>query len=1220
MFGGAGKLGRGGARGGVTNHSRTSFPPPPPLRPSSGGGRLSTPGGPNSRNRNPSSSFSSSSARPSTIDETFSLVPGNNPPEFGMIIRLAPTLIDEIKKIEAQGGTARIKFDSNAVNLSGNVDVGGRDFSFAWSHESSDLCDIYEERQSGENGNGLLVEHGCSWRKLNVHRILDESTKNRVKKRSEEAERLLKSRKAIVLDPGNPSMKNQTKAFAAAEASAAWKPYNKKDPPFKKWKVEPPQGPPKVIQKSKMPSTSTAKGRNSLSPLPSPHEVSGALASPSEAGNFSNIRGRAQEAIPIQVTSKDKAGNMGRDIPSRNTIEPAREKGGYHLPPDQGSLKLCNSASVLESSPEDNKCHKPASEENYDQTPAPNKSVVGRCLTSKPEEQAQLTSKAMEEEKSLDKVDILQNSPDLVGDRKVSDNSEGQAGSSSDSGSDSDSESDSSDSGSRSRSRSKSRSPARGGSGSSSDSDSDASSSSKEESDVDVDIMTSDGEKELINKLQTSDHEFPTSSELPIQNGIDEKQGSPGPEAVDIDKDSPSDDKETDMAVSTNLCRNMECEKPSEEAKTLPSDHDGHPEHHISARKVFSDRGNIVKVGSRPDQSDNLDRTYRGTNKRGSEFMNFDEKTEHAKRVKAGSFPQTQGSWGHDSRAIESSHYVSPYRHNEDASKGPALHMTERSSRGGIGDFGSRNGYNQAIPGKSVSDSQQMGRRSSDHAGWTKAADTVERPAKHGESSTHSAKQFERAFQVNEDFHVHKEKFYEEPQDDDASVDKKKLPRHLKESGIGDKHAMPTESQYRKPGEPPGKCQEGVAVSNSQKGSLQKDNTRSDVERSPIVNGRGNIIRRELSDLESGELCEALPEETLGVKKRFERKGSFSQSENKTSPSDNWNSDLSKAKPPGKAVGNRKPSPPISRVGNSSNLEVLSKKMTPEPHVEDLGRPQPWAVQSQLQQPLRLDHVEVGGQHGKFGDAGRKSRKNETADAQGVDVEGYGETHQKSHAAVSQQLDHRRGQVPQPMKENKIQKSVPVADFSDKRKDALLSDSNKSGQNKRESSSEENSCPYSKYEKKEPELKAPIEDFSRYKEYVEEYRDKYESYCSLNKVLENYRVEFQKLGRDLEMAKVRDLEQYHILLGQLKETYQQCGPRHKRLKKIFIVLHEELKVVNTLTPQAKDQRFCTKSYKRLKFCVSNFNWDAPLRSPSCGGCLAIILRFNGGSEMQCRWM
>jgi len=77
------------------------------------------------------------------------------------------------------------------------IDVGGKEYRFTWSRELGDLCDIYEERKSGEEGNGLLVESGCAWRKLNVQRILDESTKNHVKRRSEEAERKMKSRKYV---------------------------------------------------------------------------------------------------------------------------------------------------------------------------------------------------------------------------------------------------------------------------------------------------------------------------------------------------------------------------------------------------------------------------------------------------------------------------------------------------------------------------------------------------------------------------------------------------------------------------------------------------------------------------------------------------------------------------------------------------------------------------------------------------------------------------------------------------------------------------------------------------------------------------------------------------------------------------------------------------------------------------------------------------------------
>lgn len=79
------------------------------------------------------------------------------------------------------------------------IDVGGKEFRFTWSRELGDLCDIYEERKSGEDGNGLLVESGCAWRKLNVQRILDESTKNHVKRRSEEADRKMKSRKYVAI-------------------------------------------------------------------------------------------------------------------------------------------------------------------------------------------------------------------------------------------------------------------------------------------------------------------------------------------------------------------------------------------------------------------------------------------------------------------------------------------------------------------------------------------------------------------------------------------------------------------------------------------------------------------------------------------------------------------------------------------------------------------------------------------------------------------------------------------------------------------------------------------------------------------------------------------------------------------------------------------------------------------------------------------------------------
>lgn len=74
------------------------------------------------------------------------------------------------------------------------IDVDGKEFRFTWSRDSGDLCDIYQEHQMNEEGHRLLNECGSSWRKLNVHRVLDESAKQNLKMKSEEAERLHNSR------------------------------------------------------------------------------------------------------------------------------------------------------------------------------------------------------------------------------------------------------------------------------------------------------------------------------------------------------------------------------------------------------------------------------------------------------------------------------------------------------------------------------------------------------------------------------------------------------------------------------------------------------------------------------------------------------------------------------------------------------------------------------------------------------------------------------------------------------------------------------------------------------------------------------------------------------------------------------------------------------------------------------------------------------------------
>ncbi|ONL94407.1 dentin sialophosphoprotein-related [Zea mays] len=244
--------GRGGGRGGSGAAKR---PLPPHGRGRGGASSIGGMAGP-PRGR----AGAGAATQPAGRDEAFRLE-SSGPPAFAAIIRLTPDLVDEIRRAEEAGGGARIKFNPNMYNSSENViDVSGKEFKFTWASERGELCDIYEERQSGEDGNGLLLECGSAWRKVNVQRILDESTKNLVKMRSEEAERLSKSRKSIVLDPANPSVKSNPRRMH-------WK---QKNEFFKKNKAAV-ITPTKSVSKVKL-SNNIPKGNISSSPAPSPEQ------------------------------------------------------------------------------------------------------------------------------------------------------------------------------------------------------------------------------------------------------------------------------------------------------------------------------------------------------------------------------------------------------------------------------------------------------------------------------------------------------------------------------------------------------------------------------------------------------------------------------------------------------------------------------------------------------------------------------------------------------------------------------------------------------------------------------------------------------------------------------------------------------------------------------------------------------------------------------------
>ncbi|KAJ4850041.1 hypothetical protein Tsubulata_037741 [Turnera subulata] len=1240
MYGGHSKLGGGGRGGGGNKRPSSSLPPPPPHR-SAGNSRLSLGGGGPS---NPRNSRPGTAKTPAAVEEKFSLLPGNNPPAFAMIIRLAPDLVDEIKKLQSHGGNPRIKFDAMANNTTGNViDVGGKEFRFTWSREFGDLCDIYEERQSGEDGNGLLVESGCAWRKVNVQRTLDESATNHVKKLSEEAERKLKSRKAIVLDHGNPAAKSQIKQLAAVESNP-WRGFKqKKDPPFKKRKVESTPvaigGVSKSSFKPGPPPTIGAKGKPSSSPLSSPPEQSGDPTSPFATGSFSKS---TKDITPTQMKTKE---NVARSEPPAKAAGAPQEKSGqkrtngakptdlqsllvslliqnpkgmslkalekavgdtfpnsakkivpivdkiadlkapgrYFLKPGMESESFKKPSSESGSSPEDNHQQLLAPGDGHDQRHTTESRLANKNPTSSggSGEAAQLENKLAEESNTLENVSVQHRSPDLFdrsegkegkiadlfGEKKVSENSEGQAGSSSDSGSDSDSDSDSSDSGSDSGSRSRSRSPAGSGSGSSSDSDSDASSSSKEGSDEDVDIMTSDDEKETRHDAQPSQPGLSTPLEpwRPMQNEMDERQDGDGSDAVDIDdhgsdavdiedlgsdavdivshgydpvdveKDLANVEKEVEKAVDDSLLADKEVERPL--AGSFSSDLDRIQEREALIGNLFDDNDNVAKENFRPEVSDSSERTSVSKSKRGHAKQD-DEKSERVKRWKGESLTPEPVSRGRDAQPSENSHG----KHTEDTCKDPSSQMTNGTEREGSADFGIQKGYNQAFTGKSSGDLKQPGRRPPDQSAWSKATDAAGR-SKYSESSGHGRKFSEKG---PESFPVQREKGPRDTPNEDRFVKDKKFPRNPREGGTGGRHSAPSDSPYKKQGEIFGKVKDSAPAQNSHVGSSPKGRNRNDMGKHPV--GSEKVLQRELSDLELGELREPLLEETP-TKKQFEKKGSFKLSESKTSTSDNCSSDLSKRKPGGQVISDSgKPSPNVS----------AGIKRSPERGGEDLTRSHNKVVQPQAQQLSRVDNAEFGSQISRLADTTGRLRQNEARSSLGNGVEGSGESNKKAPVSGQQLVDSKPGTLSQSRKESRSQRSNSIPDLIDRQKDIIPSEGNRNARKRRESSSEDDNSSYSKYEKDAPELKGPIKDFIQYREYVQEYRDKYDSYCSLNKILENYRNEFHKLGTDLDSAKGRDMERYQKTLVQLKESYRQCGMRHKRLKKIFIVLHKEL--------------------------------------------------------------
>jgi len=65
----------------------------------------------------------------------------------------------------------------------------------------------------------------------------------------------------------------------------------------------------------------------------------------------------------------------------------------------------------------------------------------------------------------------------------------------------------------------------------------------------------------------------------------------------------------------------------------------------------------------------------------------------------------------------------------------------------------------------------------------------------------------------------------------------------------------------------------------------------------------------------------------------------------------------------------------------------------------------------------------------------------------------------------------------------------------------------------------------------------------------------------LNSQIEKTKSEFLKVQEDLNVAKERDKEQYYNIVERLRDMYRESGARHKLMKKVFVLLHEELQTI-----------------------------------------------------------
>ncbi|KAG8073763.1 hypothetical protein GUJ93_ZPchr0006g45174 [Zizania palustris] len=1111
-------------------------------------------------------------------EEAFSLE-SSGPPAFAAIIKLTPDLVDEIRRAEESGRGARIKFNPNMYNSSDNIiDVGGKEFKFTWASEHG-LCDIYEERHSGEDGNGLLLESGSVWRKMNVQRILDESAKNLVKMRSEEAERLSKSRKSIVLDPANPSVKNQAKSMAAAAVEGNMRRMNwKQKKEFFKNNKAAVIAPTKSVSKVKL-SNRMPKGNFSTSPALSPEQPGPSIPS-FPAGSDANN----EVIIPLDPfdLNKDENSKVEKSTPNRMYQGINRRASAVSASIDDNTTELRSLLiSVLSENPKgmNLKALEKAATDAFPNASQKIESIVktianfqasGRYLL-KPRLDAERSKRRasgsgisindnieegapslkmdeegapslkMDDPDMFERIDIGGSPVSAAQDQKVNNESDGKAGTSSESGSDSDSDSESSGSDSGSQSRS-----AASGSGSSSDSDSDASSSSKEESDEFVDITNDDDKGESHRKvadelkLTSPPRDFTAldgdDEQIDIGTNLEYQSTSP---QIDLNNFNHNNDETAYTAVPTDSFNASHLDKPPEIPGSKNTVNTSIDPSRIDSKYAANEMSyddllaRIIEKGSKPKL------------KRCSGNENSSTIPEGAKRAKDDIYSGATSSVSEHRQTLPPDKHVNDRLSKETGNVSWDAHSDLRAQDS-----------SPAVKGRPLASGNiQKINQSPNVLNQTMHSERTQEKIEKSISKKKADKMQKpwNSLDANHGKVLHAEDQYVNFGDSDDSATRKrarhgvlqvedKLLKHSKDANIDANSMMSAKSAKGNVGFDDIKPFPVSNENNDDPSNLQRNNA----ERSPL--GK-KVLQRELSDLELGEFREtSLENETVRTRKQFERNSSSKSIDGKLANVENsFPSTANRKAAQSTSHDQRKPSPQEFGFGGNINQEGFPKKTPGYDFGNNRSQQRGNALQSQQLPKADNPVLEIALHPDQ---PGEKQGKREAWIVQCGMLDHVDSKKKKSTPKLLQ--NGSRNAIG-----SRTQKSISPAENEERSRNNFLIE-NETSRKRRESSSDEDNLFFSKYDKDEPELKGPIKDFSQYKDYVQEYNEKYEVYSYLNSQIEKTQSEFLKIQEDLNVAKERNKDLYYNILERLRDMYHESGTRHKLMKKVFLLLHEEL--------------------------------------------------------------